>query len=309
MKCLVAVVGPTAVGKSLRAVSIAKKYNGEIINADSRQIYRYMDIGTAKPGKAERSAIPHHLLDIVDPDESYSVALYQRAAADKIAKLQALDRMPLLVGGSGQYIWSVLEGWKIPSVEPDPSFRKTLENRAEREGAQSLYRDLERIDEAAAQKISPNNVRRVIRALEIYQQTGIKSSELQVKAGVSYPVLVIGLTAGRDKLYALIDKRTERMVESRFMEEVEGLIKMGYSPDLPSMSSLGYRQISMFLKGELALEEAVQKIKYETHRFARSQYAWFRLRDARIKWFDIGNDMDDEIDYTIETFLANVKQL
>jgi tRNA dimethylallyltransferase len=306
MNGIVAVVGPTAVGKSARAVMMARKYGGEIINADSRQIYRYMDIGTAKPGKEARAAVQHHLLDIVDPDESYNVALYQLSANRVIGNLQKSGKTPFLVGGSGQYIWSVLEGWKIPSVEPAPAFREALEDRAREKGVACLYRQLEDIDAVAAKKILPNNLRRIIRALEIYKQTGVKPSDQQGKAGIPYPALIIGFTAERQQLYSIIDCRTEQMVEAGFVEEVKGLIQKGYGPELPSMSSLGYGQISMYLSGILTLPEAVQRIKYETHRFARGQYAWFHLHDVRIKWFDISNAAESEIDYTIETFFKEV---
>jgi tRNA dimethylallyltransferase len=306
MRYLIAVLGPTAVGKSAIASQIAHGYAGEIINADSRQIYRFMDIGTAKPGEAERVGVAHHLLDLINPDESYNVALYQRSANDLITAIQSRDALPILAGGSGQYLWSVIEGWQIPEVAPDYSFRAEMEKEAVKSGSDALYSRLVAIDPVAASKILPNNIRRVIRALEICEQTGIKASELQVKKGVDYPVLIIGLTAKRDRLYEMINERTDRMIEAGFVEEVQRLLQMGYSADIPSMSSLGYRQIALYLNGELGLEEAVQKIKYETHRFARNQYTWFRLKDSRIKWFDVGDDINTEMDYTIQTFLKAV---
>jgi tRNA dimethylallyltransferase len=306
MRCLIAFVGPTAVGKSAVATNIAQRYIGDIINADSRQIYKYMDIGTAKPGQTERASVAHHLLDIICPDESYSVALYQRSANETITSLHRSDRLPFLVGGSGQYVWSVIEGWQIPEVEPDVAFRQSLEEEAEKLGQESLYSRLLEIDPVAARKILPGNVRRVIRALEIYKQTGIQPSKLQAKKGVSYPVLIIGLTAPRDQLYELIDNRTDNMIKDGFIEEVQKLLAMGYSADLPSMSSLGYGQIASYIKGEMSLVDAIQKIKYETHRFARSQYTWFRLKDSRIQWFDINDDISSKINYTIQTFLEAV---
>lgn len=302
MKCLIAIIGPTAVGKSGLAMRIAKKTGGEIINADSRQIYRCMDIGTAKPSKEDRLAVPHHLLDIIFPSESYSVALYQRDATRIINKLHENDKLPMLVGGSGQYVWSVIEGWKIPEVKPDYVFRKMLENRASIDGVAGLHAELGAIDDDAARQIPPTNVRRIIRALEIYKQTGIKPSTLRGKSGLPYPVLMIGLTAERQLLYSLIDKRTDKMIEMGLIEEVRKLMQCGYHPDLSSMSSLGYREISMYVSGKINLEDAVQRIKYETHRFARAQYTWFRLNDSRIKWLNISNDIDIEIDYTIKTF-------
>ncbi|RPJ64249.1 MAG: tRNA (adenosine(37)-N6)-dimethylallyltransferase MiaA [Dehalococcoidia bacterium] len=306
MRCLIAFVGPTAVGKSAVATKIAKQYSGDIINADSRQIYKYMDIGTAKPGTEERESVVHHLLDIIYPDESYSVALYQRSANELITSIHCSDRLPVLVGGSGQYVWSVIEGWQIPEVEPDIDYRQSLEKEAEKLGQESLYSRLLEIDPVAAGKILPGNIRRVIRALEIYKQTGIQPSKLQTKNGLPYPVLIIGLTASRDILYELIDKRVDLMIKAGFVEEVQKLLSMGYSADLPSMSSLGYGQIASYLKGEISLIDAVQKIKYETHRFARSQYTWFRLKDSRIQWFDVNDDISSKINYTIKTFLEAV---
>lgn len=307
MRCLIAIVGPTAVGKSSSSIKVAQCYGGEIINADSRQIYSYMDIGTAKPRLSERQGVPHHLLDIILPDESYSVALYQRSASDVITNVQQKDKLPILVGGSGQYVWSLIEGWQIPEVKPDSAFRKSLEEECRKCGTGRLYSWLKDIDPVAAEKIHPGNMRRIIRALEIYRQSGIKPSSLQAKNGVNYPVLIIGLTATRTLLYERIDRRTEKMIEEGFVEEVQNLMKMGYTGDLPSMSSLGYGQIAGYLKGDLSLEDAIQKIKYDTHRFARGQYAWFRLKDDRIRWIDINDDIQSEINYTIKTFLEAIR--
>jgi tRNA dimethylallyltransferase len=287
MKSLVAIVGPTAVGKSRLAITVARRFNGEIINADSRQIYKYMDIGTAKPGLAERGEVTHHLLDIIEPDQPYSLALFQKSALNCISDIQRKGALPVLVGGSGQYIWSVLEGWNIPAVEPDPLFREEMARRAESEGVENLYRELEEIDPAGASLMLPNNLRRIVRALEIYRKTGVPPSSQREKKGLPYPVMVVGLTAERERLYNLIDRRTEAMVAAGFIDEVKSLLKMGYDGGLPSMSSLGYRQMIDHLSGRIELNKAVQSIKYETHRFARSQYAWFHPADARIKWFDI----------------------
>lgn len=312
MKGLVAIVGPTAVGKSRLGCLIANAFPAEIVNADSRQIYRYMDIGTAKPSLEDRQRIPHHLLDIIPPDQPYSLALYQRDARAAIAGIQSRDRLPLLIGGSGQYIWSIIEGWQVPEVPPDPVYRSGMQARAAETGADKLFSELERLDPVAASRMDPHNLRRIIRALEIYEKTGLKPSELQVKTGVDFPVLILGLTAEREILYGLIDARVERMIETGFIDEVKKLIAMGYGPDLPSMSSLGYREIAALLAGKVEIADAVARIKFETHRFARSQYAWFHLNDERIHWFQAvadKNDNRDKIIYTIKTFLENVKQL
>jgi len=307
MKCLVAVVGPTAVGKSKLGIAIAKQFGGQVVNADSRQIYKYMDIGTAKPGGAERQEVRHHMLDIILPDQPYNLAAFQEEACGCIGDIQEAGGLPVMVGGSGQYVWSVVEGWRIPNVAPDPVFRQGLERRAESEGADSLYRELESIDPAAAAGMSPHNLRRIIRALEIYQKTGMPPSSLREKRGLPYPILIIGLTAAREHLYNLIDSRVDRMMEAGFIQEVKSLLDMGYGSGLPSMSSLGYRQVADHLAGRMGLQEAMQAIKYETHRFARNQYAWFRASDTRIQWFDAGDGTEDKVLEVTRRFLETAE--
>jgi len=294
------------VGKSDLGIRIAQEFGGEIINADSRQIYKLMDIGTAKPTLEQRNTVPHHLIDIIFPDEPYSIALYQKAAGVIISDIQSGSRLPILLGGSGQYIWSLIEDWSIPGVQPDSVFRQQMLLQAGESGSAELYEQLKNIDPEAAAKILPNNIRRIIRALEIFHATGQKPSQVRQKGKLPFPVLIIGLTAARDKLYELINSRTDRMIESGFVEEVKGLLQKGYTLDLPSMSSIGYRQIGMYLQNEITLEEAIQQIKFGTHRFARGQYAWFHLNDSRIKWFDVFDDIKDKIHYTIETFLREI---
>jgi tRNA dimethylallyltransferase len=284
---MIAIVGPTAVGKSELALHLAQYFLLEIISADSRQVYRHMDIGTNKPSPAERAVVPHHVIDVVEPDEDFSLAMYHRLAIEALKAIQQKDKLPLLVGGSGLYVWSLVEGWKIPQVPPDQKLRRQLEARAEQEDSQSLYRELQDIDPIAAAKISPRNIRRIVRALEIYHTTGRPPSQLQRKEAPGFPILVIGLTRERSELYRKIDWRVDKMMQRGLVEEVEQLLKKGYSPPLPSMSGIGYKQIGQFLRGEMTLTEAIDKIKYETHRLARHQYAWFRLSDSRIRWFDM----------------------
>jgi len=293
MSVVVAVVGPTAVGKSRLGALLARTFNGEIVGADSRQVYRYMDIGTAKPTAEERSAVPHHLIDVVDPDGSFSVALYQSLALKAIDQVMQRGGVPILVGGSGLYVWSLVEGWEIPQIEPDTGFRKRLEERAAAEGAESLYRELERIDAKAAASIDPRNVRRVIRALEIHHTGGSPSAAARRKKQPPFEALIVGLTAERRRLYQVIDRRVHRMVEQGLVQEVQGLLSRGYGPDLPSMSSVGYKEICEFIGGRMDLATAMQRIKFETHRFARHQYAWFRLNDPRIHWFDVDDDQSE----------------
>jgi tRNA dimethylallyltransferase len=286
MKCLVAIIGPTAVGKSELALHLAQYFSLEIISADSRQVYRYMDIGTNKPSLAERASVLHHIIDVIEPDEDFSLAMYHQLATEALKAIKQKGKLPLLVGGSGLYVWSLVEGWKIPQVPPDLKLRRQLEARAEQEDSQSLYQELQDIDPVAAAKINPSNIRRIIRALEIYQTTVQPPSQLQRKEAPGFPIMVIGLTRKRSELYRKIDWRADKMIQMGLVEEVEQLLKKDYSPALPSMSGIGYKQIGQFLRGEMTLPQAIDKIKYETHRLARHQYAWFRLSDNRIHWFD-----------------------
>lgn len=295
MNRLVAVVGPTGVGKSRLALRLAKDLNGEIVSADSRQVYRYMDIGTAKPTTQEQASVPHHLIDIVNPDEDFSLAQYQRLAYKAIKDINKRSRLPLLVGGSGLYVWSVLEGWKIPAVAPDPEFRRSLEEKAARGEEEELYQELARLDPAAAQKIDPRNVRRTIRALEVHQNAKVPISRIQGKKAPSFQAVIIGLTSERQELYRRIDLRVDEMIKQGLEDEVKRLLERGYDAGLPAMSGIGYKQITMFIRGELTLADAVQQTKFETHRLARHQYSWFRLKDVRIGWFDIQKDKEAEI--------------
>ncbi|MBI2980083.1 MAG: tRNA (adenosine(37)-N6)-dimethylallyltransferase MiaA [Chloroflexi bacterium] len=295
MNLLVAIVGPTATGKSQQAVHLAQQFNGEIVSADSRQVYCHMDIGTAKPGREEQSLVPHHLIDIVNPDEDFSLAQYQQLAYRAIADIQRRNKLPLLVGGSGLYVWAVLEGWEIPRVIPDPEFRRSLEKRATNEGTDALYQELVAVDPVAAESIDRRNVRRLIRAIEVSRSAGAHFSRLQRKQAPPFNTLIIGLTADRTELYHRIDLRVDKMLEQGLVEEVKRLMNMGYDLSLPAMSGIGYKQIGLFLRGELSLAEATQQIKYETHRFVRHQYSWFRLKDDRIRWFDIKDEVESEI--------------
>lgn len=308
MRCLVAIVGPTAVGKSSVSLTLARDSNGEIINADSRQIYRYMDIGTSKPSDRERAIVPHHLFDIVNPDEPFSIALYRNAALDTIAAIQHRGNLPILVGGSGLYIWSLLENWDVPKVPPDIPFRKQLEAQAKEKGTDFLYRKLTGIDPVTAGRILPDNLRRIIRALEIYQSTDQIPSKLQRKGLPFCPVLVIGLTAVRTDLYRSIDNRVDDMIKQGLIDEVKKLAALGYHRNLPSMSSIGYKQIFMYLNGEIDLPEAIRQIKTRTHNFARRQYAWFRPADQRIHWFMAGETQYGDIMILLHDFIDKVNR-
>lgn len=301
----IAIVGPTAVGKTDLALDLARRFKGEIVNADSRQVYRYMDIGTAKPTVEELAAVPHHLIDVVDPDEEFTLATYQRLAYATLADIRGRGNLPFLVGGSGLYVWAVIEGLLIPRVSPNPGLRAELELRASKEGAQALWEELQAIDPAAAAKIHPHNVRRVVRALEVFRTTGIPISQQQRRQPPPFPFLIIGLTAPRDLLYKRIDGRVEWQIRMGLVEETEGLVQRGYGWDLPSMSSLGYKQIGMYLRGEISLEQAIQLVKTETHRFARQQYTWFRLGDPRINWLDINEDFREAGAALVSRFVSH----
>ena len=279
---LLVLVGPTAVGKTALSLELARRFDGEIISADSRLFYRGMDIGTAKPSAAERAAVPHHLIDLAAPDETLSLGEYQRLAYRTIDDVLARGRLPILVGGTGQYVWAVVEGWGIPEVAPQPALRAALEAL----GQPELARRLAALDPVAAGRIDPRNVRRVVRALEVTLHTGRPISELQRKTPPPYDIHMLGLTRGRDALYARIDARVEGMMVEGLLDEVVRLREARYDPHLPSMSGLGYRQLLAHLAGEMSLEEAVERIKFETHRFARQQATWFRGDDPRITWLN-----------------------
>jgi len=295
MNRLVAVIGPTGVGKSRLALRLAQALGGEIVSADSRQVYRYMDIGTAKPTPREQASVPHHLIDIANPDEDFSLAQYQQLAFKAIADINKRRRLALLVGGSGLYVWSVLEGWKIPAVAPDPEFRHHLEVKAARGEEEELHQELARLDPAAAQKIDPRNVRRTIRALEVHRNAQSPISQIQGKKAPPFQAVIIGLTADRPELYRRIDLRVDEMIKRGLADETRQLLDRGYDASLPAMSGIGYKQITMYLSGELTLADAAQQTKFETHRLARHQYSWFRLKDVRIGWFDIQKDTEANI--------------
>jgi len=284
---LLVIVGPTAVGKTALALRLGKALGGEVVSADSRQVYRGMDIGTAKPTAEERARIPHHLMNIRDPDEPLSLAEYQALAYRAIDDSLARGKLPMLVGGTGQYVHAVAEGWGIPAVPPDEALRAELYAEAETAGPQALHARLRALDPVAAERIDPRNVRRVVRALEVCLIAGQPISELQRKTPPPYRVLQVGLTRPRPALYRRADDRVEGMMAAGLVDEVRRLVEAGYGWHLPAMSGLGYREIGAYLRGEIPLEEAALCIKRETRRFIRHQYNWFRLSDPHIRWFDL----------------------
>jgi len=284
---VISLLGPTATGKSSLAVDLALRFDGEIVSADSRQVYRCMDVGTAKPTPEQRAAVPHHLLDVVDPDEDYNVARYQADASAAIEDILSRRKMPFLVGGSGLYLAAVMGELDLPIVGPDENFRAQLEKEAREGGAEHLHRRLAEVDPAAAERIHPNNLRRVIRALEVHHFTGLPFSSFSRRnAPTPFRFLKIGLTAPREVLYQRIDRRVEEMMKRGLLEEVSQLLARGYTPSLKSMESLGYRELCAHLNGEISLEEAVQTFKRNTRRFAKRQFTWFR-KTPDVHWFDI----------------------
>lgn len=282
---LVVICGPTAVGKTAASVILAQRIGGEIIAADSRTIYRFMDVGTAKPTPEQRRAIPHHLLDIADPDEVITMATYRRMAADAIAAVRERGRVPILVGGTGLYVRAVTDGFAIPEVPPDAELRDRLEEN-ERSAPGTLHARLAAVDPLAAARIHPRNTRRVIRALEVYEHTGRPISALQRRADPVGPAIRIGLTMDRDALYRRIDARVDEQIAEGLIDEVKALLDRKYARTLPSMQGLGYKEIVEYLDGATSLEEATRRLKRNTRRFAKRQYTWFR-RDSRIRWLDV----------------------
>ncbi len=292
---LVVLLGATAVGKTALSLSMASALHGEIVSADSRLLYIGMDIGVAKPTQAERAQVPHHLLDLVRPNQALSLAEYQQLAYQAISDIAARGKQAFLVGGTGQYISAVIEGWQIPEVGPDPALRQELEQFATEHGPQALHDRLRQHDPTAADMIHPNNVRRVVRALEVFLVSGTPISELQRKTPPPYRILQIGLTRPREDLHRRIDLRIDQMLEMGLIEEVRGLLDAGYARRLPAMTGLGYAQLSAYLAGEMSLAEAIQAIRRETKDFARRQDVWFKKYNRDARWLDLTVDPPEAI--------------
>ncbi len=282
---LIAVVGPTAVGKTALGIALAKVFDGEVVSADSRQLYRAMDIGTAKPTAAERAEVPHHLVDVANPDEIVGLAQFLELARAAINDIAARGKLPLLVGGTGQYIRALLQGWQVPEVPADPELRARLEKKAGSD-PEALWQELMAIDPDAAGFIHPHNLRRVIRALEVSLKTGKPFSELRRRTPPPYRIFKLGLTMDRAALYARADARVEAMIADGLLQEVADLLAHGYGWDLPAMSGLGYRQFRPYFEGNATLEDVIERIQLETHDFIRRQYAWFSPTAGDIIWLD-----------------------
>ncbi len=283
---LIAVVGPTAVGKTALAIALAQRCNGEIVNADSRQVYTCMDIGTAKPTAEERRSARHHLIDVRPPDSPFSLGEYLPLARETIESIAARGKLPILCGGSGQYVWAVLEGWEVPQVPPDPDFRARLERRLAADGPESLWEELRQLDPQRAVAIDPQNPRPIIRALEILKATGRQVKAADKSPNSPYRSLIIGLTADRDVLYDRTDARFDTMMAQGLLDEARCLDTAGYVLGSGALSGVGYTELGLYLRGDMTLDEAVSRAKTRTHRLVRRQYTWFKPADARISWLD-----------------------
>jgi tRNA dimethylallyltransferase len=301
---LVVIAGPTTVGKTALGIALALAFHGEVVNADSRYLYRGFDIGVAKPTPGERQGVPHHLIDVLPPDGEMSLARYQDLAMTAIAGIHARNRVPLLVGGTPLYINAVVEGWHIPRVPPHPELRAALEAEANEIGIPALSERLRAVDPVAAARCG-TNPRRIIRALEIYQTTGIPMSAQEGKGPPPFETLEIGLTMPRPALYQAIDNRVTDQIERGLVAEVRALVEAGIASHAPAMSSLGYRQLLPYLSGEVTLDEAIDRIRFDTHRYVRHQETWLR-RNPRLVLFDVTeNGWQETVTKRVQAFLEN----
>ncbi|MBK7452392.1 MAG: tRNA (adenosine(37)-N6)-dimethylallyltransferase MiaA [Anaerolineales bacterium] len=296
---LILIIGPTAVGKTELAIQLAEKLNGEIISADSRLFYRGMDIGTAKPSHEDLARVPHYLIDIVNPDETLSLAVFQEKAKDIIADIHGRGKLPFLVGGTGQYIRAVTEGWTPHEVTADEQLRAELEKKDK----EWLHARLKIIDPESAAKIDARNVRRTVRALEVILTTGRKFSEQRGQVESPYQLITIGLTRPRPELYQRVDERIDLMFANGLIDEVKQLLENGYSPSLPSMSALGYRECVSVVKGILTEEQAKVEMRRVTRTFVRRQANWFKESDPKIKWFQVKDGVIKETENYIRQLI------
>ena len=308
MKKLVCVAGPTGSGKTALGIEIAKEFDGEIISADSMQIYREFNIGTAKPSIEEMQGIPHHLIDIVNPDGEFSVKEFVDMANEKIDDIIKRGKLPIVVGGTGLFISSLIDNVQFSEGESDEALRQELSEIAEKKGAEYLHSMLKEFDYDSYLRLHPNNVKRVIRAIEIYKTTGITMTE-QIEKSKDIPpafnLFYIGLNTDREIIYDRINKRVDIMMEKGLLNEVKGLVEKGCSLKNKSMQAIGYKELLLYLEGKLELSEAVDLIKQESRRYAKRQLTWFR-RDERIKWLDIKelNTVEKQMDAVRECIKA-----
>ncbi len=300
---LIGLTGPTGVGKTAAAIRLALALGGEIVNADSRYLYRGFDIGVAKPSAPEQALVPHHLIDILPPAGEMSLHVFQELATATIRDVQARGRLPLLVGGTVLYLNAVIEGWQIPQVPPDEPFRRAAEAEVERDGGAGLRARLAAIDPVAAER-SGVNMRRVIRALEIHRATGTPMSVLEGRGRPPFRALEVALTMPRDALHARLDARIDGLMAGGLVEEVRGLLASGVPETVPAMSSIGYRQLIPYLRGEETLDAATERIRVDTRRYVRHQETWLR-RNPRLVRVDVTADgWESELEATVRRFLS-----
>ena len=292
---LVVIVGPTAVGKTDVSILVAERLGGEIVSADSMQIYKYMNIGTAKPTPEEMRAVKHHMIDIVEPWQEFSVAQFQRQARGCIEDIHCRGKLPIVVGGTGLYINSLTFDLDFANTMSDPKFRAELHELARERGKEYLYEWLVRVDPDTAKRLHVNDLRRVIRALEVYHCSGKPMSEYNtgMRSEAPYNLVIFGLTMPREELYRRIEKRVDRMMDEGLVDEVKGLLERGCTREMVSMQGLGYKEVIGYLEGEYTLSEAVELLKRNTRRFAKRQFTWFK-RDDRIIWIDIRENEDKD---------------
>jgi len=302
------IVGPTAAGKTALSLELAESLAAEIVSMDSRLLYRGMDVGTAKPTVEERRRVPHHLIDVADPDQTWSLAAYCEAADQAIHAVQARGVLPLLVGGTGQYYRAMVEGWQPPRATRSDAFRSRMAEYVNEHGTQALHQELERIDPMSAKRIDARNVRRVVRALEIFHLTGKTASAQRHKRPPEYPLLVMGVSLPRAELYERIDMRIDHMLQAGWVGEVRSLLEKGYSPRLPSFSAIGYREIARHVAGEMELDQAQIQIQRSSRQFVRRQSNWFKPGDASIMWFDNRSGVADEMRHAINQWRSRIDE-
>jgi len=301
IKPLIIIVGPTAVGKTEVSINLAEDLNGEIISADSRLFYRGMNIGTAKPSSDDQKRVKHFLIDVSDIDETWSLAVFQEAAYRIADEIRAKGKVPFLVGGTGQYVRAVIEGWIIPSQEPDFKLREKFQSWGSAIGSKKLHEKLQILDPVAAENIDPQNMRRIIRACEVIFNTGRLFSAQRGRKAIDFQYKLIGLMRDRKELYQRVDERIENMFSSGLLKEVEMILSRGFDSNLPSLSAIGYKEVIALLHGEIDREEAIRLIKRRTRQYVRRQANWFKESDPKIKWFK----MDTGVNEAINSFIVS----
>ncbi len=287
-------MGPTASGKTSTSIKVAKRLNGEIISADSMQIYKEMNIGTAKPSMEERDGIKHYLMDVVSPNEVYNVTLYKKMAEEAIEEILQKGKVPIIVGGTGLYVSTLINGIEFSEVEEDVEYRNEMQRIADEKGVAYLHEELRKVDSIAAENIDMNNVRRVIRALEIFKVTGKTKTQLdeESRKETKYEYIVYGINTPREELYERINARVDQMIEEGLIDEVKQLLEK-YELSKTALQGLGYKEVKEYLEEKISFEEMIEKLKMETRRYAKRQLTWFR-REEKIKWYSL-EEMTEKI--------------